>query len=155
MDYKAGAKQSSGPIIAEGLAITGRSCEPEGGPDACVITAHDARTGKEVWRTSIIARGDDPNDATWGGLPLDKRLQVGTWMIPSDDPDRGLSYIRTAVPCPSRKLSLGGNEQDYLYHLSTLALDVKTGRIVWPYQHLVDHWDLDHPFARILIDKEV
>ena len=24
------------------LAITGRSCEPEGGPAACVITAHDA-----------------------------------------------------------------------------------------------------------------
>ena len=33
MDYKAGAKQSSGPIIADGLAITDRSCEPEGGPD--------------------------------------------------------------------------------------------------------------------------
>ncbi len=47
----------SGPIIADGLAITGRSCEPEGGPDACVITAHDAKTGKEVWRTSTIARG--------------------------------------------------------------------------------------------------
>ncbi len=39
LDYKKGAKQSPGPIIAEGLAITGRSCEPEGGPDACVITA--------------------------------------------------------------------------------------------------------------------
>ena len=38
MDYHKGAKQSSGPIIADGLAITGRSCEPEGGPDACVIT---------------------------------------------------------------------------------------------------------------------
>ncbi len=47
LDYQKGAKQSSGPIIADGLAITGRSCEPEGGPDACVITAHDAKTGKE------------------------------------------------------------------------------------------------------------
>jgi alcohol dehydrogenase (cytochrome c) len=67
MDYHRGAKQSSGPIIADGLAITGRSCEPEGGPDACVITAHDAATGREVWRTSTIARGDDPNDATGAG----------------------------------------------------------------------------------------
>lgn len=29
LDYKKGAKQSSGPIIADGLAITGRSCEPD------------------------------------------------------------------------------------------------------------------------------
>jgi alcohol dehydrogenase (cytochrome c) len=155
MDYKAGAKQSSGPIIADGLAITGRSCEPEGGPDACVITAHDARTGKEVWRTSVIARGDDPNDATWGGLPLEKRQQVGAWMIPSYDPELGLVYMGTSVTAPAPKISLAGNEHDYLYHNSTLALDVKTGKIVWHYQHLVDHWDLDHPFPRILIDEEV
>ena len=97
MDYKAGAKQSSGPIIADGLAITGRSCEPEGGPDACVITAHDAKTGREVWRTSTIARGDDPNDATWGGLPLERRQQVGAWMVASYDPELGLVYMGTSI----------------------------------------------------------
>jgi PQQ-dependent dehydrogenase (methanol/ethanol family) len=155
MDYRKGAKQSSGPIIAEGLAITGRSCEPEGGPDACVITAHDAKTGREVWRTSTIARGQDPNDATWGGLPLERRQQVGAWMIASYDPELGLVYMGTSVTAPAPKLSLAGNEHDYLYHNSTLALDVKTGRIVWHYQHLVDHWDLDHPFPRMLIDQQV
>lgn len=155
MDYRKGAKQSSGPIIAEGLAITGRSCEPEGGPDACVITAHDALTGQEVWRTSTIARGDDPNDATWGGLPLERRQQVGAWMIASYDPALKLVYMGTSVTAPAPKLALAGNEHDYLYHNSTLALDVRTGRIVWHYQHLVDHWDLDHPFPRMLIDDEV
>lgn len=155
LDYRKGAKQSSGPIIADGLAITGRSCEPEGGPDACVITAHDAKTGEEVWRTSTIARGDDPNDASWGGLPLEKRLQVGAWMIPSYDPELGLVYMGTSVTTPAPKFMLAGNDRDYLYHNSTLALDVNTGRIVWHYQHLVDHWDLDHPFPRILIDEQV
>lgn len=155
LDYRKGAKQSSGPIIADGLAITGRSCEPEGGPDACVITAHDARTGQEVWRTSTIARGDDPNDASWGGLPLDQRRQVGAWMIASYDPELQLIYMGTSVTAPAPKISLAGNEHDYLYHNSTLALDVRTGRIVWHYQHIVDHWDLDHPFARMLIDEEV
>jgi alcohol dehydrogenase (cytochrome c) len=155
LDYQRGAKQSSGPIIAEGLAITGRSCEPEGGPDACVITAHDARTGKEVWRTSTIARGDDPNDASWGGLALERRQQVGAWMIASYDPALKLVYMGTSVTAPAPKISLAGNEHDYLYHNSTLALDVRTGRIVWHYQHLVDHWDLDHPFPRMLIDDEV
>jgi len=86
-EYDSGAKISSGPIIADGLAITGRSCEPEGGPDACVIVAHDATTGAEVWRTSTIARGDDPNDASWGGVPLENRQQVGAWMIASYAPE--------------------------------------------------------------------
>ncbi|MGX7896646.1 outer membrane protein assembly factor BamB family protein [Tsuneonella sp. HG222] len=155
MDYRHGAKQSSGPIIADGLAITGRSCEPEGGPDACVITAHDALTGKEVWRTSTIARGDDPNDKSWGGLPLEQRQQVGAWMIASYDPELKLIYMGTSVTAPAPKISLAGAEHDYLYHNSTLALDVKTGCIVWHYQHLVDHWDLDHPFPRFLIDEAV
>jgi alcohol dehydrogenase (cytochrome c) len=155
LDYKKGAKQSSGPIIADGLAITGRSCEPEGGPDACVITAHDAKTGREVWRTSTIARGDDPNDATWGGWPLDKRMQVGAWMNASYDPELHLLYMGTSVSTPAPKFMLAGNDYTYLYHNSTLALDVRTGRIVWHYQHVVDHWDLDHPFPRILLDQQV
>lgn len=155
LDYRAGAKQSAGPIIANGLAITGRSCEPEGGPAACVITAHNALTGEEVWRTPIIAQGDDPNDATWGGLPLEQRQQVGAWMVASFDPELGLVYMGTSVTAPAPKISLAGPEPDYLYHNSTLALDVNTGRIVWHYQHMVDHWDLDHTFARMLVDQEV
>jgi len=154
-DYRTGAKISSGPIIANGLAITGRSCEPEGGPQACVIVAHDAATGREVWRTSTIAQGDDPNDASWGGLPLERRQQVGAWMIPSFDPELGLIYIGTSVTAPAPKIALAGPEHDYLYHNSTLALDVQTGRIVWHYQHLRDDWDMDHTFARMLVDQQV
>jgi alcohol dehydrogenase (cytochrome c) len=155
MDYHHGAKQSSGPIIADGLAITGRSCDQKGGPDACVITAHDARTGKEVWRTSTIARGSDPNDATWGGTPLEKRMQLGAWMNASYDPELHLLYMGTSVTAPAPKFMLAGNQYTYLYNDSTLALDVKTGKIVWYYQHLVDHWDLDHTLPRILLDEQV
>ena len=74
LDYKVNsATHSSGPIIANGRVISGRSCRPWGGPEACVITAHDARTGE----------------------------------------------------------------------------------IRWYYQHLNDHWDLDHPFERLLVDTAV
>jgi glucose dehydrogenase len=31
----------------------------------------------------------------------------------------------------------------------------ETGETVWYYQHAVDHWDLDHPFERMLIDVAV
>ena len=47
LDYQTNAaQQTSGPIIARGMVVSGRGCEPKGGPDACVVTAHDARTGK-------------------------------------------------------------------------------------------------------------
>jgi alcohol dehydrogenase (cytochrome c) len=50
---------------------------------------------------------------------------------------------------------IAGPTEQYLYHNSTLALDGDTGEIVWHFQHLVDHWDLDHPFERMLIETEV
>ena len=50
---------------------------------------------------------------------------------------------------------LAGNDKQYLYHNSTLALNADTGKIVWHYQHVVDHWDLDHPFERLLVDTAV
>ena len=47
LDYPThSANQTSGPIIAGGKVISGRNCTPEGGPEACVITAHDVRTGE-------------------------------------------------------------------------------------------------------------
>ncbi len=154
-DYQKGAQQTSGPIIAKGKAISGRGCEPEGGPDACVITAHDAVTGKELWRTRTMPRPGEPGDESWGGLPDEARWHTGTWLVPSYDPELNLIYVGTSVTSPAPKFMLAGNDKQYLYHNSTLALNADTGRIVWYYQHLVDHWDLDHPFERILVDSAV
>ena len=36
-----------------------------------------------------------------------------------------------------------------------LAVDADTGEIRRHYQHLNDHWDLDHPFERLLLDTAV
>jgi len=155
LDYQRGAQHTSGPIIAKGKMISGRGCEPEGGPDACVIVAHDAKTGKELWRTRTIPRPGEPGDESWGGLPDEARWHVGTWMVPSYDPELNLIYIGTSVTSPAPKYMLGGNDREHLYHNSTLALNADTGKMVWYYQHLVDHWDLDHPYERLLIDTAV
>jgi alcohol dehydrogenase (cytochrome c) len=155
LDYQKGAQQTSGPIIANGKVISGRGCEPEGGADACVITAHDAKTGKELWRTRTIPRPGEPGAETWGNVPEDKRIHVGTWMVPSYDPQLNLIYVGTSVSSPAPKYMLAGNDKKYLYHNSTLALNADTGRIAWYYQHLVDHWDLDHPFERLLVDTAI
>ena len=149
------ANQSTGPIIVNGKAISGRSCMPAGGPDACVITAHDARTGAELWRRRTIPRPGEPGDETWGGVPDGERRHVGTWMAPSYDPALNLLFIGTSVTSPAPKFMVGGADNRHLYHNSTLALDADTGEIVWYYQHLNDHWDLDHPFERLLVDTVV
>ena len=149
------AGHSSGPIIADGKMISGRSCRPAGGPDSCVIVAHDARTGEEVWRRHTIPKPGEPGDDTWGGVPWEERIHVGTWMPASYDPELRLIYQGTSVTSPAPKFMLGGVENTHLYHNSTLALDVDTGEIRWYYQHLNDHWDLDHPFERILVDTAV
>ena len=125
---------------------------PEGGPEACVITAHDAKTGEELWRTRMIPAPGEPGDETWGDVPYEERRHVGAWMVPSFDPTLNLIYVGTSVTSPAPKFMLGGVEHKYLYHNSTLALDADTGAIVWYYQHLNDHWDLDHPFERILVN---
>ena len=156
LDYKTqSATHSSGPIIADGLAISGRSCRPWGGPAACIITAHDAKTGKEAWRRRLIPAPGEPGNETWGDVPYEERQHVGSWMVPSYDPQLKLLYIGTSVTSPAPKFFLGGAHNKHLYHNSTLALDIASGEIHWYYQHLNDHWDLDHPFERLLVDTVV
>ena len=126
------ARHSSGPIIAGGKVVSGRSCMPRG-PEACVITAHDATTGEEVWRRRTVPAPGEPGDETWGGIPFEECVHVGSWIAPSYDP-LNLVYIGTTVTSPAPKFKLGGVENQHLYH---------------------DHWDLDHPFERILVDTAV
>jgi len=156
VDYREdSAQETAGPIIAGGKIISGRGCEYKATPRACVITAHDGKTGKELWRTYTIPKPGEPGDETWGNIPYENRRHVGTWMVPSYDPELNLIYIGTSVTSPAPKFMLAGNDKTYLYHNSTLALNADTGKIVWYYQHVVDHWDFDHPFERYLIDTAV
>ncbi len=156
VDYREdSAQETSGPIIADGKIISGRGCEYKATPNGCIITAHDAKTGQELWRTRTIPRPGEPGDETWGNVPDSQRRHVGTWMVPSFDPELKLIYIGTSVTSPAPKFWLAGNDKTYLYHNCTLALSLETGKIVWYYQHIVDHWDFDHPFERLLIDTKV
>ena len=82
LDYRKNpAHQTSGPIIANGKVVSGRGCMPKGGPDTCVITAHDARTGRELWRTHLIPRPGEPGDETWGTVPYEDRRHVSGTMV--------------------------------------------------------------------------
>lgn len=155
-DYKLSTQHTTGPIVVGGKVITGRSCSKE----RCFIAAHDARTGKELWKWYTAAAPDEPGGDTWGNLPVEKR-NTSPWGLPGAyDPVRNLLYWGTANPKPHTRMKRHGGDYNAvprsspseLYSNSTVALNPDTGELVWYYQHLPgDDWDSDHTQERILI----
>jgi glucose dehydrogenase len=120
--------------------------------DVCFITGHDAATGKELWRTSTVARPGEPGGDTWGDLPLTFRAGSDAWIAGSYDPDSNLVYWGTAQAKPWARV-VRGTEGSALYTNSTLALDPDTGKMKWYYQHIPgETQDMDEVFENILID---
>ena len=113
LDYKTAVHQTSGPIVADGKVFSGRGCDPlpDSNPDACVITAHDAETGRELWRTRTIPGPGERGNETWGNIPFGERKHVGAWMPPSYDPELKLLYIGTSVTSPAPKFLMSGNDK--------------------------------------------
>ena len=88
-NYKNGARQNAGVIVVDGKVMTGRNCSRPGRP-GCFISAHDALTGKEVWKFYNTAAPGEQGGDTWGGLEEDKRA-AGAWGLPGAyDPVRHL-----------------------------------------------------------------
>jgi alcohol dehydrogenase (cytochrome c) len=153
-DTKLGYSYSSGPIVVKGLIVAGITGCQRYKNDVCFISAHDAQTGKEVWRTSTIARPGEPGGDTWGELPLMFRAGGDAWMPGSYDPNANLIYWGTAQAKPWTRFARG-TDGDALYTNCTLAIDPATGRIVWHYQHIPgETHDLDEAFERILVDVD-
>ena len=153
-DYREGYTHTAGPMIADGVVVSGiNGCERYK-VEGCFITGHDADTGKELWRTSTIARAGDPNAASWGKLPAQLRAGGDTWIAGSYDPERKLFFIGVSQAKPWVAASRGMSPTDAaLYTNSTLALDPKNGRIVWYYQHIPgETLDMEVGFERVLVD---
>lgn len=155
-NYKEAYTHSGGPLIADGVVVSGiNGCErfKEGG---CFITGHDPDTGKELWRTSTVALPGDRNDKTWGDVPVYRRAGGDNWIPGSYDPVRKLVILGTSQPKPwvaaSRHMT---TEQAALYTNSTLALDPHTGRIAWYFQHVAgETLDMETGFERVLADVD-
>ncbi len=155
-DYREGYTHTSGPIVGDGVILSGiNGCERYK-EDGCFVTGHDAESGRELWRTSTIALPGDPNDASWGGLKTEFRAGSDTWIAGSYDPELNLFYIGTAQAKPWVAASRGMSPRDAaLYTNSTLAIDPQTGRIVWYFQHVPGETiDMEVAFERVLIDVD-
>lgn len=153
-DYTEGFTQTSAPVIANGVVVSGiNGCERF--TDAgCFITGHDPETGAELWRTSTIAQPGDPNNGSWGDVPPHLRGGGDTWIPGSYDPELDLFYIGTAQAKPWVAASRGmSTSHAALYTNSTLALRPATGQLEWYFQHVpAETLDLDSVYERVLVD---
>ena len=155
-DYTQGFRQNAGPVIANGVVITGTNGCERYTEQSCFVTGHDPDTGTELWRTSTVALPGDPNDASWGDTPPYLRAGGDTWIPGSYDPDLDLFYIGTAQAKPWVAASRGmTTRQDALYTNSTLALNPSTGQVEWYFQHVPgESLDLDSVYERVLVDAD-
>ena len=154
-DYHQGFTNAAGPMVVEGKVLNGINGCDRFHEESCFITAHDAATGEELWRTYTVARPGEPGGDSWGDLPFGLRGGSDVWNTGSYDPELGLVYWGTAQAKPWVAASRGLTVQDAaLYTNSTLAIDPDDGSIVWYRQHVPgESLDLDEVFERILIDR--
>ncbi|WP_119418193.1 pyrroloquinoline quinone-dependent dehydrogenase [Desertibaculum subflavum] len=145
---------TSPPALFEDLVIIGSAIGDNRAVDLefGIVRAYDARTGRLAWSFDPIPRTEP--EASRLGWSAKAREQTGAgnvWSIMSVDVERGLVFLPTSSPSPD---FYGGERPgDNLYANSVVALDARTGRVVW-HQQLVRHdlWDYDVPAQPVLAE---
>jgi quinoprotein glucose dehydrogenase len=142
---------TSPPVLTEDLVVVGGAVndnvslhEPSG-----VIRAFDINTGALVWNWD----SRKPNETA----PIEahgvySENSPNSWSISSYDPSLGLIYVPMGNQSPDQ---FGGNRDSNVetYSSSVVALNAKTGAVVWVFQSTHhDLWDMDVPAQPSLVD---
>jgi quinoprotein glucose dehydrogenase len=141
-----------GNVVVVGAAIgDNRASEVERG----VIRAFDARNGALLWAFDPIPDSPaHPAAAEWNLAQAATTGAGNSWGLMSIDEDNGLVLVPTGSASPDYfgGTRLGSNR----FADSLLALDAKSGKLVW-HQQLVHHdlWDYDLAAQPVLGDIEV
>jgi len=141
---------NSPPLVIGDLAVIGALVADQLRVDAPagVVRAFDVRTGELVWAW-------DPVPPGWQGpLREGERYTRGTpnvWSLLSGDAERGLVFVPMGNASPD---SYGGERRGLDYYASSVvALDAKTGEVVWHFQTVHhDVWDYDLPARPVLVE---
>ena len=136
--------------VFEDLLILGSATNEGYGSAPGDIRAFDVRTGRLVWTFHTIPHPGEAGYETW---PKDAWKRVGganCWGGISADEKRGIVYIPTASP----KYNFYGADRlgADLYGDCLLALDARTGKLLWYFQMTHhDIWDYDNAAAPKLL----
>ena len=150
-DYRLGYTKGMAPLIVRGKVITGMAGGEFG--TRGYVEAHDADTGKQVWKSYTIPGPGEPGHETWPkNSDAWKHGGAQTWITGSYDPELNLIYWTTGNGGPwSGEARPGSN----LHCASVLALDADTGKIRWYYQFVPnDDWDFDASVTPVLAEVE-
>jgi alcohol dehydrogenase (cytochrome c) len=132
------------PLVHDGLIYIG----PAGAETAAKgwVGAFRLADGAEVWRFNIVPADGQAGADTWGSNPDARKHGGGNlWTPMSFDVARKLLYVPGGNPAPD----IYDNDRPGtdLYTNSLIALEAKTGRLVWYRQfipHDVHDWDVSH-----------
>ena len=146
-DYSVGYYMTMAPLAVDGKIMVGVS----GGEWGIrgFVTALDADSGDEVWKTYTIPGPGEPGNESWpgdtwrtGGAPV--------WVTGTYDPKLNLTYWGTGNGGPWMGDTRPG---DNLYATSVIALDADTGKLRGHHQyHQNGSWDWDEVDPPILMD---
>jgi len=177
-DADDGYSGTEAPLHYDGLIITGIAGAEYG--IRGFISAHDAKTGKLVWRWYTIPEPDEKQpDGTlgWTGTfqekadginPLNRDIKAEKAQIAAGEHadawqkgggsawttksvDAETGLLFATIGNPAPDLDGSVRPGDNRWTNSLVALDINTGKLVWGYQYLPhDVWDLDSVSPPIL-----
>lgn len=145
-DPHSGYYESMAPSYYKGLVFVGASGSEDGVRG--FVAAYDANTGKKVWQFWTV-----PAPGT-GWVPKGHHGGGGVYMPPTVDTTTGIVYAGTGTPSP---VLLGtGRKGANLYTDSILALNAKTGKLIWYYQEVPhDVWNYGAASPVVIFDTTV
>ena len=143
-DPKAGFFISMPALVTNDMIYVGPAGSERAGSGW--IGAFKLSNGEQVWKFNIIPKDGEPGADTWGPNPEARKHAGGAlWTPQSYDSEKGILYVAGGNPAPDfwDDARPGAN----LYTNSMIALDAKTGRLLWYNQfipHDVDDYDITH-----------
>jgi PQQ-dependent dehydrogenase (methanol/ethanol family) len=139
------------PLVLKDKVIVGMS-----GGEAGVrgfLEAYDPATGQRLWRFETIPGPGQPGNETWAGDSW-KTGGGATWLTGSYDAELDLLYWTVGNPGPDFDPTVRAG--DNLHTNSVVAINPKTGKLVWSYQFTPnDSHDWDAVADLVLTDRMV
>lgn len=122
-------EQTSPPCVIGNIVVVGSAVADNGsvGMPSGEVRGFDVKTGKLLW--------------TWDPIPNSKIGGGNAWSIITADEKRGIIYVPTGSASPDY---YGGQRKELNHANSVVALNAKTGRMLWSFQTVHhDLWDYD------------
>ena len=158
-DYHSGDQPSGAPVAFGGAIAVPWNCTAVTSLAACHMSAYSVEDGELLWRWYTSPTPADPMHRSWGDDPqvyaLEERRNMFPWVTPAVDTERGLFIFGVGSSAPQQPALAGtnGDWPDRLYQGSTVALDHRTGELLWWAQHHTDMWNNDAVYDHILVDS--